>query len=71
MIPVKVCERCAPLLKDPKLDTLGRLTARLCGACRLRLAVAKSRRKLEDRGRTIDRAFDDELRRLAKKIEKL
>lgn len=37
---VSLCDRCAPLLGNPKLDTLGKLAAKLCLACKARVASA-------------------------------
>lgn len=37
---VALCDECAPLLGNPKLDTLGKLAARVCLTCKARIASA-------------------------------
>jgi len=40
MTNVPLCEKCAPLLKRPELDTVGKLAAKLCLTCKARVAAA-------------------------------
>jgi hypothetical protein len=47
---VNLCDKCAPLLQDPKLDTIGRLRARLCLLCKLELAREGLQRRVAKMG---------------------